>query len=143
MTHISKIPMKKEVADKILKNFLNTLFPLSRRGKKHILDLLTPTERIMLAKRLAIIALLARNHSYYQIMRTLKVSTSTIKRIDQSIQNGTFATLGSTLGGRASHTGQLSFSETLELLLAAGMPSIAGPRYQRRLNELRRKRRGL
>src|SRR3989338_9528747 len=41
-------------------------------------DLLTPTEKIMLAKRLAIAVLLAKDYDYRQINQVLKVSFTTI-----------------------------------------------------------------
>ena len=44
-------------------------------------DLLSPTERTMLAKRLAIAALLMRAYEYESIMNMLKVSSATISKV--------------------------------------------------------------
>ena len=44
-------------------------------------DLLSPTERTMLAKRLAIAVLLMKKYNYEAIMDLLKVSSSTISKV--------------------------------------------------------------
>lgn len=44
-------------------------------------DLITPTERVMLAKRLSIAVLLAKNYDYRQISFVLKVSYATIAHV--------------------------------------------------------------
>ncbi len=49
--------------------------------KKIFFDLLTPAERIMLAKRVAIIYLLMKKIEYYNICDRLKVSSATVSKI--------------------------------------------------------------
>jgi uncharacterized protein YerC len=44
-------------------------------------DLLTPTEKIILGKRLTIALLLIRKYKYRDIRKTLKVSTATIRSV--------------------------------------------------------------
>ena len=85
----------------------------------------------MLAKRLAIITMLERDQSYYLIEQTLNVSISTVKRLRKRLQAGDFDPLCRVFSRN------LSFLDYLEIFLSAGMPSIAGPRYQRRLGQLR------
>ena len=48
--------------------------------KKIFIDLLTPAERIMLAKRVAIVYLLLKKVEYYNICERLKVSQATVAR---------------------------------------------------------------
>jgi len=48
--------------------------------RKIFIDLLTPAERIMLAKRVAIIYLLLKKIEYYNICDRLKVSQATVAR---------------------------------------------------------------
>ena len=128
--------MKDKTKRKITDNLLNALLSSgSNRGRVLIETLLTPTERIMIAKRLAIIVMLENDHTYYRISKTLKVSTSTLKRLHKNLAAGWYRPIQNMIRKRNS----LSFLELLEVLLAAGMPSIAGPRYQKRLDELRRK----
>ena len=51
-------------------------------------DLLTPSEKIMLGKRLLIALFLERGHSYLDISRMLKVSEATIGGVNERLQNG-------------------------------------------------------
>jgi len=89
----------------------------------------------MLAKRLAIITMLDRDHSYYRIAQTLNVSVSTIRRLHRRLLAGHFDPLCRVFNRN------LSFVDYVEMFLSAGMPSIAGPRHQKRLNALRTGRR--
>ena len=132
MTHVSKRKIAPSTERKIIDAFMHTIFSTSLvRGKVRIRSLLTPTERIMLAKRLAIITMLEHDHSHYRIMQTLNVSFSTIRRLDRRRTRGDFDPLCRVFNRN------LSFLDYLELFLAAGMPSIGGPQHQKRLNALR------
>src|SRR3989338_8311566 len=132
MTHVSKKKISAEIEKKIVEAFMHSIFSTNlARGKARIRSLLTSTERIMLAKRLAIITMLEHDHSYYRIMRTLNVSFSTIRRLDRRRTRGDFDPLCRVFNRN------LSFLDYLELFLAAGMPSIGGPQHQKRLNSLR------
>ena len=54
-----------------------------------IADILTPTEKIMVSKRLGITVLLAKGYEYRQISRVLKVSFGTINAVlKQQFING-------------------------------------------------------
>ena len=54
-------------------------------------DLLTPTERIMFSKRLAILYLLAKGYTVRSIQEMLRVSPSTVARLWTSVQRGKYA----------------------------------------------------
>jgi len=80
MARISKKQVDKKLLTKIYKLFYEVF---SRyEGQEDFLlimdDILSPTEKIMLAKRLAIIYLLIKKVDYRDIADTLKVSTATI-----------------------------------------------------------------
>ena len=113
MTHVSKYRMKERTAQEISSNFIRTLFS-TQNGKKVLHALLTPTERTMLTKRLALIVMLEKNFSYYRISNSLKVSTSTIKRIHENLEMGMYDSIQSALKGSKKST----FLELLELVLA-------------------------
>ena len=53
-------------------------------------DLLGPEERIMIAKRLAIVVMVRQGHSLYKISRTLKVSPTTAEKISSEMSAGAF-----------------------------------------------------
>ena len=90
MAQISKYPISKSIANRIFEIFLTTLTHLKNKEEadQFISDLLTPTEKIMLSKRLAISFLLERNYDYRSIQKTLKVSTGTITAVNMSRKLG-------------------------------------------------------
>lgn len=83
MPQVSKNPIPKETEKKIRKAFIKALVDIGseREMERYIFDLLTPTEQIMLAKRLAIAALLIEGLPYREIAERIKVSTATIGRV--------------------------------------------------------------
>lgn len=90
MSQVSRYPISKSIADRIFKIFLNTFTHLKDNDEadQFISDLLTPTEKIMLSKRLAISFLLERNYDYRTIQQTLKVSTGTITSVNMARKLG-------------------------------------------------------
>lgn len=90
MTQVSRYPIPKEVYGRIFEIFVKTISSLG--DKKQIadffVDFLTPTERIMLAKRLAIAFLLMKKYDYKMIARTLRVSSSTIGGVSIDLSKG-------------------------------------------------------
>lgn len=85
---------KYKVSDKVLKKIYDLFFSvLGNQYDKEdfegiIFELLTPTEKIMISKRITIIYLLLKQYDYKRISDVLKVSTATIAKfklfIDQS-----------------------------------------------------------
>lgn len=132
MTHVSKYKIPQSVERKIVEAFMRSLFSTSAtRGKARIYSILTSTERIMLAKRLAVILMLDKDESYYRIEQTLNVSRSTVRRLHRRLLAGHFDPLCRIFNRN------LSLLDYLELFLSAGLPSRAGPRHQKRLDMLR------
>ncbi|KKR75928.1 MAG: Trp repressor [Candidatus Levybacteria bacterium GW2011_GWA2_40_8] len=80
MSQISKYQMDKILEERMFSVFYQTLADLRKKDEvqEFLNDLLTPTERIMLAKRLAIATLLIKGTTYEYIRDVIKVSTSTI-----------------------------------------------------------------
>lgn len=83
MPHVSKYKLEKNAE----KDLVDTLeFVLSKLSKKEdiktfLLSLLTPTERLMLAKRLAIILLIEKGLTESQIANALHVTRVTVSRM--------------------------------------------------------------
>lgn len=92
MARISKYPILKEVYEKVFDLFLETFLQL--RSKKRVAnffdEFLTPTEQIMLAKRMAISLLLAKNYNYQDISDILKVSNGTIAEVSMQYWYGKY-----------------------------------------------------
>lgn len=90
MTQVSKYPISKPIADRIFEVFLKSLVKIrdQKEADQFISDLLTPTEKIMLAKRLAIAFLLQKGYDYRTIQKIIRVSTPTITSVSMAIQHG-------------------------------------------------------
>src|SRR3989339_91783 len=90
MTRISKY----RVEDKVLKKLYFLMFEIisnmdeEERFKGIMNELLSPTEKIMIAKRVAIIYLLMKNIDYLIISDVLKVSSTTIAKFHMIMIDG-------------------------------------------------------
>ena len=84
MTQVSKYPISKTVYERILEVFFKVFMRINTKteAEEFIKDFLTPTEQIMLAKRLAIAFLLEKNYDFRTIGRILRVSLTTIARVN-------------------------------------------------------------
>lgn len=131
MTHLSKQPMDVKTSLRIKKNLLNAL---KAHRSRIVEELLTPTEFVMLGKRLAIIIMLTRAYSSYQICKTLKVSISTVLRFDHMLKSGVFKHMQRELAGKKA----VSFLEFMEVLLSRG-PYGADPEKRRRIADIKRR----
>jgi len=80
MAQVSKYPLRKEVYDQIEVLFIETLANLTDKRilQDFLYDFLSPTEKIVLVKRLAIYILLGKGYKYEQIKAILHVSAPTI-----------------------------------------------------------------
>lgn len=83
MSKISKRLLNKEIQKRIFALFWKTIAELKTptEASSFFNDLLSPSEQIMLAKRLAIAVLLSKNFTYSEIDNVLKVSRPTIMNV--------------------------------------------------------------
>lgn len=92
MPHVSRHAPTRRVSDKTRDLFMDCVTakwsPEERRAFFH--DLLTPTERIMLSKRLAIIYMLVKGYTFNDIQEELRISPSTVSRIWKAIETGKY-----------------------------------------------------
>jgi uncharacterized protein YerC len=88
MSQVSKYPISDQVLSKIFETFLSTLTRIQNPSEadSFIHHLLTPTEKIMIAKRLFIALLLLKGYQYREISEYIKVSTSTVASVHNSIK---------------------------------------------------------
>lgn len=91
MTQVSKYVVKKDVEERMHEVFLDSVGMVKTRGQvvKLIDDLFSPTEKIMLAKRLSIALLLFKKYDQRAIAKILRVSLATVNKISQALQKGT------------------------------------------------------
>lgn len=94
MPHISRQFLKADMEKRLIRAMVDTLS--LKGGPKQRADihweLFTGVERLMLAKRLAIIVMLARGVSVDAIAEKLMVSPSTVSRLRVGVESGKFAT---------------------------------------------------
>ena len=122
MPHISPRHLHKKIVQKIQKQLMRTLLRLDSqfRAQFFIQELLTETEQVMLAKRLALIFLLKKEYSYVQIQRILQLSPTTIDKFQKRLCHGDFDTIMSHIKtnkkeSSASRSFWKEFQELLDL----------------------------
>ncbi len=123
MTHISAKRLKEE-EEKLLKSRLVDVFRIIGKDREvsySVREILTDTEMIMLAKRLGIIYLVSKEMSTLDICETLKVSSSTVIRIEKRYDRGGYQHLR-----KVFKKLEPSLIDIIEIILGAGLPPIAG-----------------
>ena len=84
MPQVSRFLLRPQVWEKIFDMLLSAF--LSAKDKTSLSDLMqeifTPTEKIMFAKRFAACVLLAKGNDYRTVANTLRMSTSTISKMN-------------------------------------------------------------
>lgn len=90
MGRVSKRPVDPEVSSRMYEVFRNYLAGVknAQEVEEFFTSLLSVTEQITLAKRLAIAVLLSKGYTYDQINQVLKVSTSTITSVQRQLMSG-------------------------------------------------------
>lgn len=83
MTQISKYPISKAIEKRIFEIFFGTIVNLKNSNDvaSFLEDFLTPTEKMMLAKRLAVAVMLAKGYDYREIKKTLRVSFQMVANV--------------------------------------------------------------
>jgi len=129
MPHISARKLKKEVFQEINKRLIDSFADIKdkRLLKSFVDELLTSTEKIMLAKRLAVIFMLSEKFSFYRIQKSLKISTQTAMRMYGSFKSGKFNNITKVLNKEKD---KRNFWLNLEILLRAGMPPMGRGRWR-------------
>ncbi len=92
MPHISKKLLERNKFIEINKQLYKNIQNLVRSGKTKVFfdEVLTKTEKIMLAKRLAMIVMIDEGETSYAIENILQVSPSTVARISDSYEIGKY-----------------------------------------------------
>src|SRR3989344_2069503 len=90
MTKVSRRYLDKELENYIFNIFIKSIADLDNQLdiKNFLDDLLSPAEKIMLIKRLAIAVLLTKGKTYEYIDHTLKVSRATIMNVSLWLKHG-------------------------------------------------------
>ena len=128
MPHVSRKKIEKKVAHELAGQFLALLSSVQTKKEASIFanELLSQTERVMLAKRIAIVVCLVRGYSFTQIEQALGVTPQTIVRIWRGMKNGTFTHIVRYARTQVTHFRKESFADALIRLIHFGMPPRAG-----------------
>ena len=131
MTHISRKKIKKEIADELADQFLTFLSLARTKQDARVLarELFSQTERVMFAKRLAVIVLLTRGYSFTQIEESLGVTRQTITRLWKETKAGGYEKI---VRYARKHTGHFKKESTMDAfirIIHMGMPR-SGKRWQ-------------
>ncbi len=83
MSQISKRILNPQIQKRLYENFWQMLADIKNAKETRLFleDFLSPTEKVMLAKRMAIALLFAKGFDHRSISSLLKVSTSTVNNI--------------------------------------------------------------
>lgn len=132
MTHISRKKIKKEVANELADQFLTFLSLARTKQDARVLarELLSQTERVMLAKRLAVVILLVRGYSFMQIEEALGVTRQTTVRLWRETKAGGYEKIIRYARKHTRHFKKESIMDTFIRIIHIGMSPRAGKRWQ-------------
>lgn len=138
MPHLSRKTLRRKTFTRISSDLITLIAGLKskREIKTFLTELLTPTERIMLAKRLAIIFMLKRDYGFEVIWRTLHVSPSTVARFWKETKKHSYHTISRKINDEKAKE---EFWNSFERALLTGMPPMS-PRQAKRLFPYKRRR---
>ncbi len=137
MPHISKRRLNKKVATELADQFLVFLSTAQTKEDARTLaqELLSQTERVMLAKRLAIVCLLVRGYTFEQIGDSLQVTPQTVTRLWRGLAEGKYQRIAEYALRRPQKLHE-SFIDTFIRIIHIGLPPRNGrnrhvysPRY--------------
>lgn len=128
MTNISKKALDPQQLSKLFEQLDLIISKLTAITSTNFLEeLLGHEERIMLAKRLAAIALCIEGRSIYRIATSLNLSPSTAERIYKAYKGGSFKNIEKILTRNTHNFNE--FLRTLEVILRGGLPPRTGKNH--------------
>lgn len=130
MPHISKRKLNKLYFNKLVSELIKSLEKSFKKGKTKpvFYEFFTYTERAMLAKRLAVIAMLSRGVSNYAISEVLNMSPSTVDRMSLKYERGKYDAIISYALGKKD------VWEIINSILTVGgfmPPKVGGKRWRK------------
>ncbi len=127
MPHISSKKLDKDILEKLFNKLFSTFKQANKKESipKMFDELFTDTEKIMFAKRLAIILMLNSNIPQHRIVMILKVSPSTVARMSLGIEIGKYKSII-----KISLEEKMSLEKLIWNIMTAGgvMPPKSGKR---------------
>lgn len=131
MPHLSKEKIDDTAYRHLFIELQKVVAQASTKNVQSVLSgLLTPTEQIMLTKRLAAAMLYRKGCSQYEVWQLLKISPSTASRLKHSYEIGDYDQLLKVVHAHTS----VNLLDVLEMVLSAGLPPRGKGRWRSVLN---------
>ena len=129
MTNVSKNTLDSKIEKKLRVQFAKFFSDqIPNEIESLFSELFTPTEQIMLIKRLATIIMLSEGESTYSIPKALQLSDSTVRDIKVKYRLGKYDSIIYRYQDKKFNAE--AFVRILETLLSAGMPSLGKDRWK-------------
>lgn len=137
MVRISAKKVRKDIYLKINEQFADFIgrMKTGKESRRFLQEFLTPAERIMFSKRLALICMLEHGYSFTAIRKSLKVSESTVVRLWKIFRQGKLPLLKSKI---REEKARKEFWEKLEKVINAGLPPRGRGRWRNVYRMLRK-----
>ena len=121
MGRVSEKKVKKEFFLKITDQLFDYIVVVRTKSesKQFLNQFLTPSEKIMFAKRLALVVMLKRGYSFTAIRETLKMSESTITKFWKLLRQNKFSFISEV---KLKKKKNKEFWAGLEKIIRAGLP---------------------
>ena len=88
MSQVSKRMLSPDIQERLFENFWEMFASIksTKEIKTFLEEFLSPTEKVMLAKRMTIAILFSKGHNHRTISSMLKVSTTTVNNVAKFLQ---------------------------------------------------------
>ena len=136
MPHISQKKMRDQDFDKIYDQLISFFDTAGKNRKSNVLfrEFMTDTEKVMFAKRMAILCLIDDGVSEHYISYILSVSPSTISRIYLRYEQGKFPYISNII-----RKNKQNIWDVLEEIVRSSAERYVGPKKWLWLHEIERK----
>ncbi len=143
MVNVSKRKLKEEVSQSIRKQFISFVSNLESAKDTELFlgELLTKSEQIQLIKRFAILVMLQKGYRFDDIVSTLKVSPTTVSRLQTDRLNECFCEITHHIElltdstQKSKNDSYAALREYFEILMLP-LPPIVGKHRWRNLDRL-------
>lgn len=126
MARVSEQPLTDAEQRALLQQCTKLLADKSSFQQQQLLqNLLTPTECVIVIKRVAAVILIDQHYSLYEVARSLKLSTATVSDYKKQVDDGKFKTLLEIVRGKEFDSEK--FWQSIDKILRLGLPPMAGP----------------
>lgn len=124
LANATRVHLKSELVDLFIAN-------TTKKDLGNVLyELFSPTEKLMLEKRVGIIGLLVSEYSASEIQQLLKVSTSTIWEIEARLEQGHYQHICDLFKRKKARISIVNF---LGNIMALGFPGVASKKLREKM----------